>query len=59
MKACRKLEVSIRWHSKKCYRIFIDGDVFWADSYNHALAVLFEILSRDELEHGKVICNNV
>ena len=54
MKSKRKLNVSIRWQSKKCYRIIIDGDVFWADSYDHALSVLLEVICRDELSHGKL-----
>ena len=36
------------------YRINIDGDIFWADSYDHALCTLLEILVRDEFSRGKV-----
>ena len=36
------------------YRIDIDGDLFWADSYDHALCTLLEILVRDEFSRGKI-----
>ena len=36
------------------YTINIDGDIFWADTYDHALCTLLEILLRDEFSRGKV-----
>lgn len=44
-----KLDVSIRYDRKHfAYRIVIDGDIFWADTYEHAVARLIYVLSRDE-----------
>lgn len=49
------LNVNIQYDKKhKCYRIVIDGDVFWADSYDHAIMTLMEILIRDEVSRGKI-----
>ena len=36
------------------YRVEIDGDVFWGDTYDHALVTLLEILIRDEFSRGNV-----
>ena len=44
-----KLDVKIRYEKEhRAYRIVIDGDVFWSDTYEHAIACLFYVLSRDE-----------
>lgn len=55
----KKLDVSIRPVKDKVlkkivYRIVIDGDVFWADSYDHALTCVFRILLRDEFSKSKL-----
>lgn len=48
-KSYSKLDVKIRYVKEhRAYRIIIDGDVFWADTYEHAIARLFFVLSRDE-----------
>ena len=39
---------------KVIYEIIIDGDQFWADTYEHALLTLMEILIRDEFTRSKI-----
>ena len=44
-----KLDVKIRYEKEHhAYCIIIDGDVFLADTFEHAIARLFYVLSRDE-----------
>lgn len=48
-KVFSKLDVSIRYERKhSAYRIVIDGDVFWADTFEHAVVRLIYVLFRDE-----------
>lgn len=50
------LSVEIRYErSHKAYRIIIDGDVFWADTYEHAVIELMKILLRDEFTPSKIL----
>lgn len=49
------LNVEISYsRSQRCYRIIIDGDRFWADTYEHAVIELMKILLRDEFKPSKI-----
>ena len=49
------LSVNIKYSRvNKAYRIYIDGDVFWADTYEHAVIELMKILLRDEFKPSKI-----
>lgn len=39
---------------KVIYKISIDGDLFWADSYDSALHKLMYIICRDEFKPSKI-----
>ena len=48
----RSLSLSIFYdRDKHAFRIIIDGDIFWADTYEHAICKLTSILMRDEINY--------
>lgn len=51
MKKKLHLNARIFWQSKGCFCIEIDGDRFYASTYERAVCMLVQILLRDEINY--------